>query len=211
MEKARETKSRLAQQQRGLHTLQRPHLQQQSHTSQQRRSLYLQQIQSFNLLKERNIPVRESNDSDAFFLGIAVDRTAHSPSVIASPTVEPIYYMNSAVRVPFEYGEQKFPVESATIKTIAKHLRLETNAQTALSELTEALVDIFMTKEAFSLETRVCVTANGTLEVQGARFGFDDAAYRSANRQEAIHKLRNRNLEVPEEVEAEKDGIVYVK
>lgn len=179
--------------------------------SHQRRSLYLQQHQSFDLLKERNIPVRESSESDAFFLGIAVDRTAHSPCVIASPTAEPAKYMNSAIRVPFQYGEKQFPVGSATIQSITKHLELETNAQAGLSKLTEALVDVFMTKEAFSLETRVGVTSAGALEVQGARFGFDDAAYKSAKRQEDIHKLRNKDLEVQEEVEAEKDGIVYVK
>lgn len=40
---------------------------------------------------------------------------------------------------------------------------------------------------------------------------FDDAAYRSTKRQEDIHRLRQKDQEVPEEVEAEKDGIVYVK
>lgn len=54
-------------------------------------------------------------------------------------------------------------------------------------------------------------SADGKLEVYDARFGFDDAAYRSAGRQEEVHKLRDMKEEVLEEVVAEKDGIVYVK
>lgn len=50
-----------------------------------------------------------------------------------------------------------------------------------------------------------------SLQVSGAKFGFDDAAYRSSGRQQEVHSLRSDAEEVPEEVEAEKDGIVYVK
>lgn len=54
-------------------------------------------------------------------------------------------------------------------------------------------------------------SVDGKLEVYDARFGFDDAAYRSAGRQEEVHQLRDKEEEVPEEVVAEKDGIVYIK
>ena len=81
----------------------------------------------------------------------------------------------------------------------------------SLAALVQEIVSLFMTKEAFLLETNVSLAPNGNLEVRGARFGFDDAAYRSSKRQEDIHKLRNKAEEVPAEVEAEKDGIVYIK
>src|SRR6202043_367521 len=45
----------------------------------------------------------------------------------------------------------------------------------------------------------------------GARFGFDDAAFRSAERQVDIHGLRCVEDEMSEEAEAERDGIVYIK
>lgn len=61
------------------------------------------------------------------------------------------------------------------------------------------------------LETRVGVSPEGGLEVYDAGFGLDDAAFRSSGRQEDVQRLRNREEEVWEEVEAEKDGIVYVK
>ncbi|KJF60641.1 succinate-CoA ligase, alpha subunit [Coccidioides immitis RS] len=202
---------RIARQQRGFHTLRRPQILRSSSISAQRRSLYLQQSDSFVLLKERNIPVRESNEPGAFFLGVSIDRTAHSPSFIASPTIDAKRYIESAKKFPFEYGKREFSANSAEIQAIAAHVGLAEPVQKSLSTLLEALTDIFMTKEAFSLETKVAVSSAGALEVQGARFGFDDAAYRSAKRQEDIHKLRNKELEVPEEVEAEKDGIVYVR
>jgi len=81
----------------------------------------------------------------------------------------------------------------------------------SLKRLIDELVELFFTKEAFVLETRVLVGESGKLEVVGARFGFDDAAYKSAKRQEDIHKLRNVEDEIPQEVEAEEYGIVYVK
>lgn len=96
------------------------------------------------------------------------------------------------------------------MEAISKYLGLAESVQASLSGVLQGLVDLFMSKEAFLLETKVGVTKEGGLEVQGARFGFDDAAYRSSKRQADIHQLRNKAEEVPEEVEAEKDGIVYV-
>lgn len=75
----------------------------------------------------------------------------------------------------------------------------------------QSLWEIYKEKEAFVLETQVGICTDGSFEVHGARFGFDDAAFRSSGRQEDIHRLRNTAEEVPEEVEAEKDGIVYIK
>ncbi|RMJ21098.1 Succinyl-CoA [Aspergillus sp. HF37] len=80
-----------------------------------------------------------------------------------------------------------------------------------MAHLIEVLWQTFTEKEAFSLETRVGSSSGGALEVRGARFGFDDAALKSSGRQESVHQLRDKESEVPEEVEAEKDGIVYVK
>lgn len=113
-------------------------------------------------------------------------------------------------RFPFSYNLASFEGHSV-ITEIASHLGLSTSAQGKLASLVQALWEIFKEKEAFVLETRIGLSAGGDLEVHGAHFGFDDAAYRSSGRQEDIHSLRNKAEEVPEEVEAEKDGIVYVK
>jgi succinyl-CoA synthetase alpha subunit len=67
-----------------------------------------------------------------------------------------------------------------------------------------------MKKEAFILET-MFVERLGELKVVGARFGFDDAAFRSTKRQSDIHALRRSEDEDPQELQAEQDGIVYIK
>lgn len=113
-------------------------------------------------------------------------------------------------RFPFGYNLASFE-DNPVIPEVASHLGLPASAQGKLASLVQALWEIFKEKEAFVLETRIGLSTEGNLEVHGARFGFDDAAYRSSGRQEDIHRLRNKAEEVAEEIEAEKDGIVYVK
>lgn len=105
----------------------------------------------------------------------------------------------------------QFTADEANIRAVANHLSLRESALEPLSKLAQNLLDIFMKKEAFVLETKVSVSSNGGFQVNGARFGFDDAAYKSSKRQEDIHGLRNKTEEVPEEIEAENEGIVYIK
>ncbi|PGH12181.1 hypothetical protein AJ80_06801 [Polytolypa hystricis UAMH7299] len=191
--------------QRGFHTLRRPVARQNQTPVSLRRNLYIKQSQAFDLLKGKGISVSDTTKVDGFSLAVSVDRTAKSPCVIASPTTDPAKSPTMSQRFPFPYGQ------SADVQAVATHLGLERSAVESLSKLTNTLVDIFMSKEAFLLETQAGVSADGTLRVHGARFGFDDAAFRSSKRQEDIHCLRNKAEEVLEEVEAEKDGIVYVK
>jgi succinyl-CoA synthetase alpha subunit len=94
---------------------------------------------------------------------------------------------------------------------VASHLGLPRTSHKELGQLVQKLWNIFEAKEAFVLETRASLSPEGSLEVHSARFGFDDAAFKSSSRQEDIHRLRNITEEVPEEVEAEKHGIIYVK
>jgi succinyl-CoA synthetase alpha subunit len=80
----------------------------------------------------------------------------------------------------------------------------------SLLKLISGLFYIFIKKEAFLLET-MFVERLGDLKVVGAHFGFDDAAFRSTKRQSDVHALRAIGDEDPQELEAEKDGIVYIK
>lgn len=176
--------------------------------AQQKRSLYVKQFQAFDILKQKNIAVSErASDSDVS-LSISVDRTALSPCISASPSTE--FGVAQTRKFPFSYTQGKFD-SSPLIAEVASHLGLQESAQGELTGLIQALWEIFREKEAFVLETRVGIAADGSLKVHGAHFGFDDAAFRSSGRQEDIHRLRDTAEEVPEEVEAEKDGIVYVK
>lgn len=165
------------------------------------------------MLKAKSVSVSETpetSESD-FSLSLTVDRTALSPCFIASPTsdLDP----SNSHRFPFRYTEHtKSPTfKDPIVGNIASSLQLPKTAHPQLSGLAQALWRIFWNHEAFLLEIRASYSAFSGLVVHNARFGFDDAAFRSAGRQETVHQLRNTEEEVPEEVEAEKDGIVYVK
>ncbi|KAJ6042174.1 uncharacterized protein N7446_013240 [Penicillium canescens] len=194
-------------QRRGLHSMRRvtPVLRS---IPNQKRGLYIKQFQAFDLLKQKSVPVNETSSDSGFSVSIAVDRTSLSPCIIASPTAE--FDPAKSRKFPFPYTQAEFD-RSPIIADAASHLGLSASGNEKLADLVQSLWEIYKEKEAFVLETRVGISAGGSLEVHGARFGFDDAAYRSSGRQEGIHKLRNTSEEVPEEVEAEKDGIVYVK
>lgn len=175
--------------------------------AQQKRSLYIKQFQAFDILKQKSIAVGEATSAFDVSVSISVDRTALSPCIIASPNAEsdPAH----SCKFPFSYAQSS--LDSSLISDVASYLGLPASAHSKLADLTQALWEIFKEKEAFVLETQVGISSGGSLEVHGARFGFDDAAYRSSGRQGDIHRLRNVAEEAPEEVEAEKDGIVYVK
>lgn len=195
-------------QKRGFHTMRRvtpisrP-------TTEHKRNLYIKQFQAFDILKQKSILVDDtaaSSDS-SISVSITVDRMALSPCIIASPTSE--FNPAQSQKFPFPYNQTK--LDSSIITAVASHLSLPDSSHEQLSGIVQALWEIYKEKEAFTLETRIGISTDGTLEIHAARFGFDDAAFRSSGRQEDIHKLRNKSEEVPEEVEAEKDGIVYVK
>ncbi|GAD98669.1 CoA-ligase [Paecilomyces variotii No. 5] len=178
----------------------------------QRRNLYIKQHQAFDILKSESIPVHNTVDpDDEFTLSISVDRSALSPCIVASPTIDEDTSLALSRKFPFSYANPDFSADGSLIPSITSHLNLPDNARGGLQNLIEKLWRIFKDKEAFVLETRTSLTPRGRFDVHGAHFGFDDAAYRSSGRQEEIHNLRNKAEEVPEEVEAEKDGIVYVK
>lgn len=187
----------------------RPRLQQ----SQQTRSLFIKPVQALDMLEKLEIPVRHTttaSESD-ITVSLTVDRKTFSPSIIVSPTSNsdpvhtksfPFSYNNTA---DFTNSENPLP------KSVASYLKLPERAVPDFAALTQALWHIFQEKEAFLLQVRAHVSADGSLEVHDARFGFDDAALRGAAREGTVHELRNPADEVPEELAAEKRGIVYVK
>ena len=97
------------------------------------------------------------------------------------------------------------------VKTVSAHLGVSGQAQKALRGLIADLVDIFMSKEAFVVQTLIAFDDYGAVHVQKAKFGFDDAAFRSSGRQAEVHALRDIESEVTQEIEAEKAGMIYVK
>jgi len=85
-------------------------------------------------------------------------------------------------------------------------------AKAAITKLINQLWELFHKREAISLEMHITIPhSSDSLEVSNLDFTFDDAAFRSSNRQSDLHALRDTSLEDPVEVSAESDGIVYIK
>jgi len=205
-----------ASQRRSIHTLRNvrpspiPNPQQLA-ASHQRRTLYIREDQALDLLRERGINASEySGKGRKRLLAIAVDRATLSPCIIASPASDPDLSPAKEKKFPFDYKKGFDPLRVAAI---AQHLQLGESSQIwqeSLPKLINELIDIFMKKEAFLLQI-MFVERLGELKVVAAKFGFDDAAFKSTKRQLDIHALRGIENEDPQEVEAEKDGIVYIK
>lgn len=174
----------------------------------QKRNLYIREDLAFNLLRESGITASEySGKGHKRMLAVGVDRVNKSPCIIASPATDAQDPHAEAKKFPFDY---KKGFELSQVPAIAEHMLLGESTKQSLPKLINGLVDLYMQKEAFLLETSV-VERLGDLKVVGARFGFDDAAFRSTKRQGDVHALRRIEDEDPQEVEAEKDGIVYIK
>lgn len=162
------------------------------------------------MLKEKSINVHEgsSPSSSSIPLTVTVDRTARSPCIIV-PSPES---QNSPLKIPFDYNTTSLGSSIDSLVTdVANRLGLHETEHAKLSELIESIWQIFKEKEAYLLETKIGSSSDGALEVQDAHWGFDDAAFKSCGRQEAVHQLRDKESELPEEVEAEQDGIVFIK
>lgn len=163
------------------------------------------------MLAEKAVPISKASKGDAhdteFSISLTVDRKDLSPCFVTSPT--PDFKASESHRIPFPYKDG--PVPPNVVNEIVSSANLPESARGDVVKLARHLWSIFLHQEAYLLEARVRQSQTGGLEVLDARFGFDDAAFRSSGRQEDVHKLRNKKDEVPEEVEAEKDGIVYVK
>ncbi|EXJ77409.1 succinyl-CoA synthetase alpha subunit [Capronia epimyces CBS 606.96] len=177
----------------------------------QRRRLYIKQSQAFDMLNARGVPtVVSPTIHEEKFIAISIDREMRQPCIIASPTTDPSQAFQLSRKFPFAYGTDA-PTSPDMLEKVSSHLGVSGKCQPALGKLIAGLVDLFMSKEAFVLQTKVVMGEEGTLQVQGAKFGFDDAAFRSSKRQADIHALRDFQSEVPEEVEAENEGMIYVK
>ena len=208
-------------QQRGYHTMrQRPRLNGplraiQSHLNAktQQRSFHLRGENALKLLEDRGVPVssKEKMEADKRYLAVSVDRSRRCPTLIASPTAQEGKIFLRAKSFPYDYDEG--PSEE-TAKQVFEHLHMDAAppmAMATLGKLVVALADIFRAHEAYALSTHLSGTQDGNLVVERAEFGFDDSAVKSGKRQEDIFAMRDRSKEDPDELEAEKDGIVYVK
>ncbi|KAI9804277.1 MAG: hypothetical protein M1833_007084 [Piccolia ochrophora] len=178
--------------------------------SAQRRNFYLEGNHAVNLLKESDVCIDPSTAAVGTLIRIAVsvDRSTLQPRVVIDAGGDKPDFLRS---FPFDYRQG---LKEDTLTSITQQLQQDLEIRVARKQLATfllALIRIFTSKEAFLVQTHVAISKSGEIAVRKARFGFDDAAFKIGKRHEEVHRLRNMNDEVPQEVEAEADGIVYVK
>ena len=165
------------------------------------------------LLKDLGIPTspKERKELDQRFLAIGINRSNRCPYIVASPTCQPgRSYLRSKT---FDYDYLAGPDE-ATVKAVFEHLHMDAAppaAMATLGKILQTYTKFLREKEAYAIATHLSGTKDGNLQIERAFIGFDDSAAKSGNRHHDMFALRDESQEDPDEIEAEKDGIVYVK
>lgn len=211
-----------ADQKRGYHTMRarRPFASPRVNPSiQQKRTLILRPDQAIGPLQPYldSIPnltlSADAAPRDAYYVGLTVDRSARQPCIRTAATTDVSQFRKRAQRFPYDWATG--PSESL-IQDAISHMQLDAappGAHAQMAALISALAKMYKDKEAVTLSGSVSISPDGnlTLHQPSLVFQFDDAAYRSVKRQPDIHSLREKDKEISEEVEAETDGIVFVK
>ncbi|KAF2722785.1 succinyl-CoA ligase subunit alpha [Polychaeton citri CBS 116435] len=213
-----------AQQTRGYHTMrQRPTPQawlRSQLPAQQKRNLTLRPDQAHIPLQpylKQMTAVAFSDEKapqDGFFLGVTVDRSTRQPCLVSAPTSSTSSIDKRVKRFPYDWSTGP---SDQDIKVAITHAQLDAappGAMAGASSFLKALSTMYKEKEAITLSGCISITRDGSgvqLHSPSLTLFFDPSAYKSSKRQDDVHRLRQKQLEVSEEVEAEKDGIVFVK
>ncbi|KAJ8108772.1 hypothetical protein OPT61_g7941 [Boeremia exigua] len=178
---------------------------------QQKRSLHLSAEQNANILRNYNINVvsKPDDQQSGHYLGISPHRVNRSPSIIAAPTAKPDQLHKRVRRFTFDYREGPSP---EAVNNAIAWLQLDAappKAKAQVAETIQNLWKLYTEKEA--IDAHVALSLNPTqdeIQVYNPYLFFDDAAYRSNQRQADLHALRDPLS--PTELEAEEAGIVYI-
>ncbi|KXJ89224.1 succinyl-CoA synthetase-like protein [Microdochium bolleyi] len=181
----------------------------------QKRHILLAPETALDLLKESGVAVSPpSTTEDAQrTIAVTINRSTGNPCILVRKGDESAA---EVARFDFDYrqGAGSVPVEA-----VGRELGFSSDAVPYLQRTIDALVKLFTEKEAYLIETRVVETSRnvessgGGVEahVTSAKLGFDDAAFRSCQRQGDVQALRDTAAADPAELGVEKDGIVYIK
>ena len=193
-----------------MHTLRSLLARNKPRSQQQRRDIHITESASNHILSERGVPVAEDENlkSRDYFLEVTIDRSTCMPCIITSYAIGGESAVNHAKTHILGLDKR---IDAPTFSSIATELKCPKESFASLTTILTALIDVFFSKEAFSLVVRLSRNTEGRISVARSTFEFDDAAFRSSGRQEDLQALRDVANERPEEKNAEKDGIVYMR
>lgn len=116
-----------------------------------------------------------------------------------------------ARRFPFDYREGP---SSSTINDAIAHLQLDAAPPKAKAQATEMISNLWkLYKEKEAITTTVSLSIpedKDSVEIYQPYLFFDDAAFKSNQRQSELHKLRSTSTISAIDQEAEANGIVYI-
>ncbi|KAH7253534.1 succinyl-CoA synthetase-like protein, partial [Fusarium redolens] len=143
-------------------------------------------------------------------LTMAVDRERYRPVIKIRDTKDPkglptVLYERAFQEV-FEFSLSTGITEEL-LTDISQSFQLSKDSKDSLAGVIRGLFKIFSEKDALSLETDLLFLKDGAFICNNSDFFFDDAA---RERQRKLFYLRDKKQEIPEEVQAEKHGLVYV-
>ena len=177
-----------------------------------KRYLSIAQPEAFNILKSYDIPVREISKHSirTFQFTIRVTRPTRRLEILASHFPDQDSTNVEVIKaVPYPPNADQPTREGIATEAASLEPELQFNEQ--LRDILLGLMRLYQEKEASTLKICVWETKEGGWAVHGADFQFDDAAFRSGKRQQDLQPMRDFEHADPQEVEAEKDGIVYIK
>ncbi|KAK1702206.1 beta subunit of gdp-forming succinate-CoA ligase [Colletotrichum acutatum] len=175
---------------------------------------YLKTDQSLgNGVLVNKLHVTESLNSERkWYLAITFDRENYCPTIVASKfggvAIEKIAAQHPDEIHTFQFGFTE-GITPGIADKVSRCLGASAKEKEDLNDILGRLYKIFTTKDAYSIEVKTLVSSSeGGLTCMDAKFSFDDAA---AKRQKTLFAERDTEHEIPEEVEAEKYGLVYVR
>lgn len=162
-------------------------------------------------MKKYNIDVvpKPEDQQSSHYLGISPHRSSRCPSILAAPTANPDQLQQRVRRFPFDYREGP---SSKAVNDAMAWLQLDAappKAKAQTAELIQNLWRLYTEKEAIDAHVALSLSSKkDEIQVFNPYIFFDDAAYRSNQRQADLHQLRDALS--PTELEAEQAGIVYI-
>lgn len=143
-----------------------------------------------------------------YYLAMTVDREKFSPVIILSRQGGVDIESNSDKLHKFWFSIRD-GVSDKTVSDIKNQLGFNNSEIDSISDVLQKMFQIFAQKDATLLEINPLVqTEEGKFLCLDAKFTFDDAAER---RQKDIFALQDNDPDLPDEAEAKKYGLVYVK
>ncbi|KAB8289611.1 hypothetical protein EYC80_010527 [Monilinia laxa] len=204
-------------QKRGLHTMSVRPTSRTSIMAPQKRTIYLRAENAMRLLDEKEIPrIKNLSKAPSRYhrkVIIGIDRSNRCPCIkLQDPNAESDY---PAIPQKFSFSYNSGPSNKMLNKcTSILKIRHES---TSTQQIIPKLYEIFKEKEAFLLESCLASRHNKKkkdtkiVPLITAKFGFDDAAFKIANRHPDLHSLPGADPQHLTELEAEKHGIVYIR